>query len=496
MPKTEVDRPTANRLSINVSTLLKKKSRGGKEYLVGPVILARVGVMNGLLYPAEELRKYPSAWNDRVVPVFHPEDGKGTPVSANSQDIIDAHTVGRLYNTAFSEDLMALRSEIWLEPDRVKTVSPRLCEILAGNGQVDVSTGLFIDTEVKEGVYKGKKYTGIARNYRPDHLALLPDKAGACSWADGAGFPRVNEQDDELTDNELSFDDRRRLINSALSAMYPAQKTGNGNSLSGRPYVEELFDDHVVYSVGDGVSAVKFFDLSYTISKDEKNVKFEGNPTQVVRKTVFEPVTANDEGETSTSVNSGAPAGGADQSKSKQGGQGMVDKTRKERIDALVANGRVDGNGVAHLEAMTDEQFDWIEESLTANEEETQEAAGEEKKTAPAQSKIEKKVEDKPTANAEQKPSEEDWHRFGKKLYEDEKAKHIATITANKRNAFTADELKGMTFDQLGKLASIAKQADYSGRDSDNGRYLAANMQDTEALMPPTFAVPPSTEGK
>lgn len=174
----------------------------------------------------------------------------------------------------------------------------------------------------------------------------------------------------------------------------------------------------------------------------------------------------------------------------------MVDKTRKERIDALVANGRVDGNGVAHLEAMTDEQFDWIEESLTANEEETQEAAGEEKKTAPAQSKIEKKVEDKPTANAEQKPSEEDWHRFGKKLYEDEKAKHIATITANKRNAFTADELKGMTFDQLGKLASIAKQADYSGRDSDNGRYLAANMQDTEALMPPTFAVPPSTEGK
>ena len=189
----------------------------------------------------------------------------------------------------------------------------------------------------------------------------------------------------------------------------------------------------------------------------------------------------------------------------------MADKTRKERIDALVANGRVEENGVNHLEAMTDDQFAWVEASLTANEE----AAGEEKKEGPAarnemdkeKKKKAKKMmddakkmmedeeeEDKPKTNAEENPTEEDWHRFGKKLYEDEKAKHIATITANKRNSFTPEELKGMTFDQLGKLAGIARQVDYTGRD--NGDSPAVNTQETEALIPPTFAMPSTTEGK
>ena len=44
------------------------------------------------------------------------------------------------------------------------------------------------------GDWNGKAYVGIARNYRPDHLAILPDMKGACSIADGAGLCRNHER--------------------------------------------------------------------------------------------------------------------------------------------------------------------------------------------------------------------------------------------------------------------------------------------------------------
>ena len=67
---------------------------------------------------------------------------------------------------------------------------------------MELSTGLFTDNELSEGEFEGKSYKYIARNYRPDHLALLPDKIGACSVADGAGLLQLNEsQKDSLTVN-------------------------------------------------------------------------------------------------------------------------------------------------------------------------------------------------------------------------------------------------------------------------------------------------------
>jgi len=43
-----------------------------------------------------------------------------------------------------------------------------------------------------EGVWNEEEYHSIVRNYRPDHLALLPGAIGACSWEDGCGI-RANK---------------------------------------------------------------------------------------------------------------------------------------------------------------------------------------------------------------------------------------------------------------------------------------------------------------
>jgi hypothetical protein len=50
-----------------------------------------------------------------------------------------------------------------------------------------------LDAAAKVLVLAGRQYVGIARNHRPDHLAILPDLKGSCSIADGAGLCRNHD---------------------------------------------------------------------------------------------------------------------------------------------------------------------------------------------------------------------------------------------------------------------------------------------------------------
>jgi hypothetical protein len=66
-----------------------------------------------------------------------------------------------------------------------------MLELLAAGGPVEVSTAYYRDLDTTT---TGTGFTGAAKNLKPDHLALLPHSKGACSWQDGCGAPRVNEE--------------------------------------------------------------------------------------------------------------------------------------------------------------------------------------------------------------------------------------------------------------------------------------------------------------
>jgi hypothetical protein len=74
-----------------------------KAHIVVPVVMMVEGVHSGSLgaiyHSIEELGKYPDTWNGIPVVIYHPKKDDEY-VSANSPDIIDAVTVGRVYNTA------------------------------------------------------------------------------------------------------------------------------------------------------------------------------------------------------------------------------------------------------------------------------------------------------------------------------------------------------------------------------------------------------------
>lgn len=164
-----------------------------KEHLIVPVTMIVEGVLNGshgsLLHLAEDFGKIPESWNGIPVVINHPEKD-GVNVSANSPDVIDSVTVGRVYNTFVENN--SLKGEVWLSLDDLTLISPDVLSAINMKQSIEVSVGVFTEDEDATGEYMGIQYNAIAKNHRPDHLALLPGAVGACSLVDGCGI-RVNK---------------------------------------------------------------------------------------------------------------------------------------------------------------------------------------------------------------------------------------------------------------------------------------------------------------
>jgi len=243
------------------------------------------GSLGPLYYPGEELSKTPEVWNHKPIVVYHPQkNGRG--VSACSPDVINTHKVGMIMNAVFKKK--KLHAEAWLEKDRLKKVDNRVLEAIEAEETMEVSTGLFTDNEHKPGKYGVEPYDYIARNYRPDHLAILPDQVGACSRAKGAGLlrnsatlpPRVqaaaaafaNAEAERLLANEVSHQN----ISSTIWSMMQ-KKFGVGTGMVGECWVADVYDKFFIYQV-DG----QLYQQGYTVTKDDE-VTLVGDPTKVKR---------------------------------------------------------------------------------------------------------------------------------------------------------------------------------------------------------------------
>lgn len=169
---------------------------GGKTYLVAPVSMLVPGVLNGELVPAEEASAFVSSWDGRPVTMGHPKDGEGQAISANDPDVLLQYQVGQVFAAYFDD---ALRAEMWVDVDRAMVVEGgySLLQRLSSSSGTEVSTAYWRTLDETPGSLLGVPYTGVARDLRPDHLAVLLDESGACSWEDGCGFPRVNVGQEE-----------------------------------------------------------------------------------------------------------------------------------------------------------------------------------------------------------------------------------------------------------------------------------------------------------
>jgi len=175
--------------SVTVHSRLPSTSRrenlNGRDHLVYPVVMLVEGVHNGRYYPADELSLFVEAWNGRPVPILHPTADDGEPISANSPPVYESQVVGQVWNARW--DSPRLRAEIWIDLDKIKSVDPDTLSMLERGEPVEVSTGLWGLGDGTPGIWNGEEFEETLAGYRPDHLALLPDRVGACSWEDGCG---------------------------------------------------------------------------------------------------------------------------------------------------------------------------------------------------------------------------------------------------------------------------------------------------------------------
>lgn len=285
-------------LTANLSGKVRRAHLNGRSYLVAPISLIVPGVLNGsngpLLYPEDEVSAEPWAWDHMPIVLRHPmKDGR--PLSARNPDIIDRYGMGFLFRTNYDGKLAA---EGWFDEDRTRQVSPETYQALVEGTPMEVSTGLglYEDPAPEGSTHNGTPYRAVARRYRPDHLAVLPDARGACDLAAGCGL-NVNsdpthsgERTPSANADRMSHDRLRDQLDSLVAARFttPTQPGMHGEAYPA--YVVEVFDRHLIFRSGD-----RLWKIGYrTDLRGGKVSLAEGNPTEVVRTAVYKPVSNED----------------------------------------------------------------------------------------------------------------------------------------------------------------------------------------------------------
>lgn len=180
---------TAN---LDYSRRVEERVENGRRYLVASAVILKEGILPGnhgpLFYPGEEIARYPGAWNQIPLTNGHPKKD-GQFVLFNESDAGD---LGFLRDDRV--DGKRRRVKAWFDIEKTNASDPRIIPAVRAGQRIGLSTGLRTRNHAAPpgSTWNGQLYIGIARDYKPDHLAILYDVPGACSLKDGCGI-NVNE---------------------------------------------------------------------------------------------------------------------------------------------------------------------------------------------------------------------------------------------------------------------------------------------------------------
>jgi len=184
---------TYRHTSLRLRANLEQRTVKGINYLVAPCVAVVSGVLNGEFLPADEIAASVQGWNGVPVPIGHPQRN-GEYVSARLPDVMAREVIGHVEAARFDVD--RLKVDLWIDLDKAAALGGKATEVvrrLEAEQPMEVSTAYTCVVYPGQGVVNGKRYNGVQRGVAPDHIAVLPDEIGACSWRDGCGTPRSNK---------------------------------------------------------------------------------------------------------------------------------------------------------------------------------------------------------------------------------------------------------------------------------------------------------------
>lgn len=243
----------------------RKETIDGEEYLVAPVVMITPDVHTAnegpVYYPPEVLKVSVPAWDKKPLTVYHPEVN-GAFVSASDPAVAGKRDVGFLRNVAYGD---SLTGEACFNVKKTKEVDPRVHDALEKGETLAVSTGMFGETVTKTGLFNKTPYDKEAAEITPDHLAILPDRKGACD-VPKCGCMLNNEAPVlPLIRNEASYDRIGTALSLAMSRISDSYA-----------YIRDVYSTFFIYSVSG-----KLYQRSYTSNADGTVTVAEGEPVQV-----------------------------------------------------------------------------------------------------------------------------------------------------------------------------------------------------------------------
>jgi hypothetical protein len=451
-----------------VDFTMSEKIENSTTYLVVPVVMMREGVHNGSgghgFYSAEALAETPSDWDGFPVVVNHPtEDGQY--ISAASEDVVK---VGKIVNAHYDD---GLKAEAWLDVKQLEAVSPTTLAKIRQGHPIDVSIGSFNAVSYTEGEWNDEVYEYTVEHILPDHLALLPDEQGACSWEDGCGV-RVNKKGGNMKKEQLEVFQELNQQGLAVTPIVNQQgfhqilellfnEVQKMNAEDVYHYVEEVYDEFFVYRkrIYDG-GGETLYRQDYSIDAED-NLVLNGLPVEVKRKVTYETMQMR----RTTPINN-----------SNKGGTKMSDEKKpccEAKVDALIANehSKFEAKDREWLLELNEKQL----EKLTPSEPEIKANAEEAIKTFKSTLKsLDDYIDLMPEMMANQV-------KEGVKAYKAKRDALVKSITDN--SEFSEDEVKDFTDEVLEKMSkSLTKdEQDFSGQ----GNPPAVNTGGDEEPMYP-----------
>ena len=299
-------------LAINASNISTTTINGQEHYVIrGAVPIVDDIVMNGGLYPGEEINNSYQTMERKLMPIGHPMVN-GKYVSANDPQAVNDYYAGAwAQNVSKASDKVVMdvyvnKAVADTKPDGKRLIQ-RLDDMITGNNAdpIHVSTGLLLNKEQKAGESKGKKHSWVAHNMQFDHIAILLDEPGAGTPEEGVGmFVNADGQEGEvetaslidaanslkdgllnkvkffLTHNsDASFDEIYQMLREAI-------RSPSGSDVY--RYVVTVWPDKFIYEEGS-----KLFQQKYLI--DDSAVTLVGDAVEVVRKPTEYEVKTNGE---------------------------------------------------------------------------------------------------------------------------------------------------------------------------------------------------------
>lgn len=183
---------------INRGAVRRESIAGVEHVIVSSFTLPDNVVMNGGLYPADEIASSFGTLEETLAPVEHPQDTTGNFISASSPYAIHNFHAGAFNaNVSRKDGRVHIEKHInvqeALKTERGKRLMDRIEELEVNSTPrpIHTSVGVFLEVEELEKPQTnaaGEEFTWIARNMFFDHDAILLDSVGAAQPSDGVGM--------------------------------------------------------------------------------------------------------------------------------------------------------------------------------------------------------------------------------------------------------------------------------------------------------------------